>query len=271
MKGKAMLGMKKIFPRSAALVLGAGLLLGTGSAVAESVVATVNGADITEQQLTAFMRDSANSGATLSREDALQELISRTVVLQDAAALKLEERADIKQQLALLRETVLLQAALNEALKANPITEAELRAVYDERIGAVQAPTEYKARHILLETEDDAKAVIAELDGGADFATLAKERSTGPSGPAGGDLDWVTPDGLVPPFAQAMVALEKGKHSTTPVQTQFGWHVILVEDSRSMAPPAFEQVKPQIAELLKQQRIGAYISALQQQAQIEIK
>jgi peptidyl-prolyl cis-trans isomerase C len=154
-------------------------------------------------------------------------------------------------------------------LDAAPVDEAQLRALYDAEYS--DAGREFKARHILLENEEDAKAVIAELDGGADFATLASNRSTGPSKSVGGDLGWFEADQMVSEFSEATKQLADGSYSKTPVKTRFGWHVIRREESRELPPPEFETVKPQLEKQIQQQKIAEAIGTIREDTRIEVQ
>ena len=168
------------------------------------------------------------------------------------------------------RARLLAQTFVRAQIEANPVSAAELQALYEQQYASASG-IEYKARHILLQDEAAAQAVIAELDGGADFAELARARSTGPSGSAGGDLGWFEPEQMVTPFADATVQLENGRYSAAPVQTQFGWHVILREDSREAAPPAFEEVEDELTRSLHQQRVAAAITRIREATRIEVQ
>jgi len=156
---------------------------------------------------------------------------------------------------------------LRDELQRNPITDATLTAEYDKQ-RKVAGDKEYHARHILVDQEADAKDIIERLKKGEKFEELAK-KSKDPSGANGGDLDWAAPGGYVKPFADAMVKLEKGKFTETPVKTQFGWHVIRLDDVRDTQIPPFEQVKPQLQEMIQQQRVQAFIDGLKSQAKIQ--
>ena len=144
-----------------------------------------------------------------------------------------------------------------------------MKKLYDEQFGNYTG-TEYKASHILVKTEEEASALITELAEGADFAELAKEHSTGPTGPKGGDLGWFDADQMVPAFSEAVKGMEKGAYSKEPVNTQFGWHVILLQDTREAEPPTFEEVKPQLATQLQQQAVARYVAELRQNAKVEL-
>ena len=235
----------------------------------ENAVATVNGKPITQESYDSFMAETGTN-ANINREQVINELIARELIIQDALAKKIDQREDVTKRLAQLKRDLLLQSALRDVVMENPVSDEELKKEYDELIAKNKAK-EYKARHILVEEEDKAKALIVELDGGADFAELAKANSTGPSGKNGGDLGWFGAGQMVPPFEKAVQSMEKGQYSKEPVKTQFGWHIILLEDIREMTPPAFEDVKQQIQQMVQQRRIGDYIEQLKAKAKIEIK
>ncbi|MGI9464977.1 MAG: peptidylprolyl isomerase, partial [Aestuariivirgaceae bacterium] len=162
-----------------------------------------------------------------------------------------------------------LRDAYVENNVTSKITDEQVRARYDDVIGKQPAETEIRARHILSKTEDEAKAIIAELDKGGDFAELAKAKSTGPSGPRGGDLGFFGKGQMVPQFEKAAFALEPGAHSPAPVQTQFGWHVIKIEESREKPKPAFDTVKDQVRNAIAGERIQAALQELRAKVKIE--
>ncbi len=159
---------------------------------------------------------------------------------------------------------------LQKQAKKNPVSDKELRKEYDSKVAGANLK-EYKARHILLKSEADAKSVIAELDSGANFAELAKSKSTGPTAKNGGDLGWFKPNQMVPPFAQAVSEMKKGSYTKKPVKTQFGWHVIKLEDERKLTPPKFEEVKEQIRSIKTNQKIQQYVIELRKKAKVDIK
>lgn len=256
------------------VALMAAALLGLGAVQAEEkVLATVNGEPITQDTFNLYVRQRAAQGgqepANVSRKAMLEELISRELIYQDAVKKKLEKDEAVQRELALQREETLIGAAIRKRIDSMEITDEQLRKQYDEMIASSDAK-EYKARHILSETEDAAKGVIAELDKGAKFAELAKERSTGPSAKDGGDLGWFNPQQMVPEFSAAAAELEKGKYTKSPVKTQFGWHVILLEDSRKVTPPPFEQVKPQLQQMMMSQQLKAYVDELRSKAKVKV-
>jgi peptidyl-prolyl cis-trans isomerase C len=164
----------------------------------------------------------------------------------------------------------LTQADLQNFIKANPVTEVEIKAEYDSKINAEKG-TEYKASHILVKTEDEAKKLIAELDKGAEFGKLANKNSLdAKESQNGGDLGWFSASQMVAPFSEAVAALEKGKYTKTPVKTQFGYHVILKEDSRPLTPPPLEAVKEQLTPFLQRKKVQDMIETLRKQAKVEV-
>ena len=250
------------------LAIAAALYAGYTVAVADDVVATVNGVAVTNAQLKDYglQREELRAGDA-SKEQLIGELVNKELVYQAAIKEGVDKSAELAQRMEMLRRELIIATALSDWSKANPVTDEEIKAVYDEAV-AKNAQDEYKARHILLENEAEAIAVIAELDGGADFAELAKTKSTGPSGPQGGDLGWFRDGAMVAPFSAAAKKMEKGSYSKTPVKTQFGWHVILLEDTRPLAPPPLDQVRGQIADTLEQLKVQTNIGELRDQADI---
>lgn len=234
-------------------------------------VASVNGVYISKDHLESIKAEVAQNprGPQFTDEQLIDRLIQSELLVQEAEKQKLQEDADFITRLQLMRNAILSQAAVQAYIDANPPSEEELKAEYDKQFGSMDGE-EYKARHILLKSEDDAKAVIVELDKGGDFIALAKEKSTGPSGPNGGDLGWFESKRMVAPFSEAVIALENGKYTKAPVKTQFGWHVILREDSRAKTPPPFEQVKDHFMPKLRNEKITAYLDELRNNAQVEI-
>ena len=189
------------------------------------------------------------------------ELITRELLTREAKKKGLDKNAEVRNQIDLTAQTVLVRAYVNEWVKANPIPDVALRNEY-EQIKLQMGDKEYKVRHILVEKEDEAKEVIAELQKGGKFAKLA-ERSKDPGSKAnGGDLDWNAPGNFVKPFSEAMVKLPKGKFSAQPIQTQFGWHVIEVTDIRDAKVPGYDEVKPQLQQRLQGQHLDSYFKEL---------
>jgi peptidyl-prolyl cis-trans isomerase C len=236
----------------------------------EDAVASVNGTYISKKTLETLEKEIAerSQGQTFPKEQLLEELIQRELLIQQAVQKQLDKSPEVIERMATVRNSLLSQAALQDYLKANPVTDEEIKAEYDSKMANMGS--EYKARHILVKTEDEAKKLIAELEKGGDFTALAKKHSIDPMGSEGGDLGWFTADRMVPPFSEAVVALENGKFSKQPVQTQFGWHVILREESRALTPPPFDSVKEQIRPMLQRQKAQTMIENLRKNAKVEV-
>ena len=191
-----------------------------------------------------------------------EELNTRELLAREAKRKGLDKQTDVKTQMDLSSQTVLVRAYVADWLKANPVPEADLKREY-EAIRTQIGDREFKVAHILVEKEDEAKETIAELQKGAKFADLAKARSKDPgSKDRGGDLDWNAPANFVKPFSDAMVKTEKGKFTAQPVQTQFGWHVIMVEDTRAAKVPGYDEVKPQLSQRMQAQHLDRYFRDL---------
>jgi peptidyl-prolyl cis-trans isomerase C len=191
------------------------------------------------------------------------ELTDIYLLSEQPRAEELKESPRLQAQLELQSRAIMAQAVASDFLERNPASDEEMQELYDEE--AKQAPEqEFKARHILVETQGEAAAVITELDAGANFEELAREKSTGPSGPSGGDLGWFPPERMVPEFSQAVMALGDGEYTKTPVQTQFGWHVILREESRESAPPPYDSVRDMLKQQVESQKLQAYLLSLRE-------
>ena len=273
---------KKIIPL---LVVGTALLAGCDQkASTESVtaaaptiskadaVAVVNGQYISKSTLTELEKEIAERGhgQTFPKEKLIEELIQREILVQDAVQKQLDKSESIVAQLESAKKTLLTQADVQDYIKANPVTDAEIKAEYDSKISALNG-TEYKARHILVKTEAEAKKLIAELDKGGDFAKLANKNSLdAKESQNGGDLGWFTAAQMVAPFSEAVAKLEKGKYTKTPVQTQFGWHIILREDSRAQTPPPLDSVKDQLTPYLQRKKVQTMVEGLRKNAKVEI-
>src|SRR4051812_10512710 len=195
------------------------------------------------------------------RNSIREELNTRELLVREAKKKGLDKTAEVKNQMDLTSQTVLVRAYVNDWMKANPIPEADLRKEYDT-IKSQMGDKEYKVRHILLEKEDEAKDVIAALQKGDKFEKLAERSKDTGSKANGGDLDWNAPANFVKPFSDAMTNLQKGKYTTTPVQTQFGWHVIMLDDTREAKVPSFDEVKPQLSQRLQGQVVETYLKDL---------
>ncbi|MFK7791672.1 MAG: peptidylprolyl isomerase [Devosiaceae bacterium] len=236
-----------------------------------TVLATVNGHEITEDEAMMASQDFAEQMQQVPEDQRRAVIVDALIDLHLLAgageAAGLADSDAFERRMAYQRARTLRTSYLVEVL-APTVDEAALRAAYDEAVEGFEPEEERRARHILVESEEDARAVIEELDGGADFATLAGERSTGPSGPNGGDLGFFGRGRMVPVFEEAAFALEIGDYTPDPVESQFGWHVIIVEEARETEAPAFEQLAPQIQQGLLQQSFVNAIDGLREEAEI---
>jgi peptidyl-prolyl cis-trans isomerase C len=256
-----------------ALVIGATLIVGisplvsadTTQAASDKVLVTVDGNPITQATYDRHVANRPNR----DRKTIIDELVKREVLLQDAIKHGLDKQPDVIAELATLRENLLVGIALKVASENISSSDEELHKFYNDHLKELSV-TEYKARHILVSTEEEAKTIIDELNKGADFAKLAKEKSKDNSA-EGGDLGWFNSSQMVKPFSDAIVALPKGKYSDHPVNTEFGWHVILHEDTRETAAPPFDKVKDRIKMAVQRSKLQEYVQHLQSQAKVEIK
>jgi peptidyl-prolyl cis-trans isomerase C len=234
---------------------------------ADTVLATVNGTEITLGHLIVMTRMLPPQFQELP-DNVLFDGLLEQLVQQEALASLAAQDMGRQEELGLENERrAFLAATLLDRIGNAEITEAELQAEYDALYGSVEPQMEYNASHILVETEAEAQALIEELAAGADFAELARERSTGPSGPNGGQLGWFGAGMMVPSFEAATFALEVGEVSA-PVETQFGWHVIVLNDTREQEPPGLEQVRAELEEGLRQARVEAAMTDVMQEADI---
>lgn len=235
-------------------------------------LAIVNGKPVPKARMDALVSQLQRAGRPVPAEmqdQIKQEVIAREVFMQEAQKRGLDATDDYKAQLELARQTILIRELFADYQKNNPVSDAEVQAEYDKFVAA-NGGKEYHARHILVENEADAKQVIADIKKGKKFEDIAKAKSKDPgSAPNGGDLDWATAASYVPEFSQAMVKLGKGQMTQEPVKTQFGWHVIRVEDIREAQLPKLEEVKPQIAQQLQQQKLAKFQEDLRAKAKVE--
>lgn len=238
---------------------------------AEKSAALVNGVSIAQSRVDMAVKAELAQGQVDSpelRKNIRENLIKRELMLQESTKLGLDKTPEALQEIDLARQSVLINAYLVDFVKKNPISDEVLKQEYEAR-KAKLGGKEYNARHILVETEDEAKAIIVQLGKKVKFEKLvAKSKDTGTAA-QGGSLGWAAPSNFVAPFATALQGLKKGEYTKTPVQTQFGWHVIQVEDERAMKVPAFEEVKPQLQQRLQQQAIQKQIIDLEAKAKIE--
>lgn len=235
-------------------------------------VAIVNGKAVPKARMDVLAQQLAKSGRPVTPEMETQlkdEVITREVFVQEAQKMGLEATDDFKNQMELARQTILIRELFTEWQKKNAITDAEVQAEYDKFV-ASNGGKEFKARHILVEKEADAKDIIARLKKGAKFEDIAKKQSKDPGSAAnGGDLDWANPRSYVPEFTEALVKLNKGQVTDTPVKSQFGWHVIRLDDTRQSQLPKVEEVRPQIAQQLQQMKLAKFQEELRAKAKVE--
>ena len=251
----------------AAAVLGAVAL-----PVAAQNLAIVNGKPVPKERAELLKQQVERSGRPITPEVESQikeEVIAREIFLQEAKKRGLEASKDFKSQMELARQTILIRELFADYQKKNPVSDAEIQAEYDKFVAA-NSGKEYKASHILVEKEDEAKAIIASIKQGAKFEDIAKKQSKDPgSGARGGDLDWANPNSYVSEFTEAMLKLKKGEMTAEPVKSQFGWHIIRLDDERQAQLPKLEEVKPQIAQQLQQQKLGQFQEDLRTKARVE--
>jgi len=241
------------------------------SAMAQNL-AVVNGKPVPSSRVEALKQQVERSGRPVTPEILAQikeELIAREIFVQEARKRGLDASDDYKTQLELARQSLLIRELFANFQKKNPVTDAEIKAEYDKFVAA-NGGKEYRARHILVEKEDEAKALIADLKKGGKFEDLAKKASKDPgSGANGGDLDWASAASYVPEFSNAMVKLEKGQMTDVPVKSQFGFHIIRVDDVREAQLPKLDEVKPQITQQLTQSKLGKFQEDLRAKAKVK--
>jgi peptidyl-prolyl cis-trans isomerase C len=248
------------------------ILLATAAlpAVAQNL-AVVNGKPVPSSRADTMIKQLASQGQPDSpqlRGMVKEELINREILMQEANKLGISNSADVKNQVESARQSIVIRALAADYQKKHPVTDAEVKAEYD-KFKAQAGDKEYRARHILVDKEEDAKAIISKLKGGAKFEELAKQSKDPGSAANGGDLDWASPASYVKPFSDALVALQKGQITETPVKSQFGYHVIKLEDVRAAKIPSLEEIQPQIAESLQQKKLQAYQEDLRKKAKIQ--
>ncbi|MEX1167623.1 MAG: peptidylprolyl isomerase [Hydrogenophaga sp.] len=249
----------------------AALLVAAPWAAAQNV-AIVNGKAVPTARVEALAKQVEASGRPIdeaTRAQLKEEVIMREVFMQEAEKRGVARGADYKTQMELARQTLMIRALFASEEKANPVTDADVKAEYD-KFASANAGKEYRARHILVDKEADAKAIIGEIKGGGKFDEIAKKQSKDPgSGANGGDLDWANAASYVNEFSEAMVKLGKGEMTQDPVKSQFGWHVIRVDDVRQAQLPKLEEIKDQISQQLKQQRMSTFQNTLRAKAKVQ--
>jgi peptidyl-prolyl cis-trans isomerase C len=234
-------------------------------------IAIVNGKAVPTARAEALAQQVARSGRPMTPEVEAQikeEVIAREIFMQEAQKRGLDATPEYKAQIELARQTILIRELFAEFQKTSAVTDADVQAEYDKFVAA-NGGKEYRARHILVETKEQAEAILASLKKGGKFEDIAKKQSKDPgSGANGGDLDWAAPGNYVKEFSEAMVALKKGEVSA-PVQSQFGFHIIRLDDVREAQLPKLEDVKPQIVQQMTQQRMAAFQQELRAKAKVE--
>ncbi len=253
-------------------LVAAGLVLTAPAAIAagDKVLARVDGVEITQSALE-FANDELKGQLDKIPQDqrralVIKYLVDRALLVEAAKKAGTDKTAGFAKRLAYYKDRAYRDVYFENATR---VGDAQARAFYNEQIKLRKPQTEMRARHILVKTEDEAKAIIKQIEGGADFAELAKKKSTGPSGASGGDLGYFGEGQMVPAFSAAVTAMKKGEISK-PVKTRFGWHVIKLEDKREKSPPAYEEVAAEIKKLLRRKKAGELIVSLREKAKIEI-
>lgn len=265
--------MKRTIIQASLVVLAATLSIAPAHAKKDAAspagesVATVNGKAVAKSRADALIANAKAQGRPDSedlRKQVREELITRELLAQEAQKKGFDKHADVQ----LSQQQALISAYLNDYARSHPPSADAVKVQYDA-FRAAAGDKEFKARHILVEKEDEAKDIIARLKKGEKFEDLAKLSKDPGSKDKGGDLDWATPNNYVKPFADALVKLEKGKYTETPVQSPFGWHVIRLDDTRQYTPPSLDDVKPQIVQNLQGQIVRQHVQELRQKAKVE--
>lgn len=244
------------------------------AALGPTSVAVVNGQPVPESVLRVYAL--ATEGKSLEdlapedRERLLEDLIGVELLSQQAEKDGLTSSRTVTAQIELQRLQLVARAQATSYLQKNPATEAEIQQVYDEALPRLSGE-QYKTRHILVETEAEAASVIAQLRGGQDFVALAQQRADGPTGPNGGALDWLSTDSMPPAFAEAVRAMTVGSYSTEPVQTEYGFHVILLEQTRKQEPPALADLRNELVGAVERKRIEEYLKSLRAAATVNVE
>jgi len=250
-------------------ILGA-LAINTAYAEDKSA-ALVNGVSIPQSRIDVRVKVAAQQGQPDTpelRKAIREDMINLEVLAQEAAKLGLDKNSEVMQQLVLARQSVLANAFVQDYVQKHPISDDVLKKEY-EQLKTNVGTKEYKARHILVETEAEAKAIIAQLGKKAKFEILAAKSKDAGSAENGGELDWAVPSNFVPPFANAMIGLKKGEYTKEPVESQYGWHVIKLDDVRELKVPSFDELKSQLQQRMQQQMVQNSISEMRDKAKIE--
>ncbi len=260
--------MKIVSARIAVMLAAA---LGTPLALAAASVATVNGQPIPQARADALMAEQKAQGRPESPQlkDAVkEELVRREVMVQAAKSKGLDKKPEVQAQMDLARQAILIRAYIQDYVATNPVAEGEIRKAYDE-IKNRAGDKEYKVRHILVDSEDEAKAIITKLQTGEKFEALAAQSKDSGSKDKGGELGWANPGMFVKPFSEAMVKLKKGKFTGVPVKSDFGYHVIQLDDVRELKAPSYDEVKGQLSQRLQEQQVQKHMLDLRGRAKVE--
>lgn len=266
--------MKKLSPAGRASLLALSVALLSPLAVQAQNVAIVNGKPVPKARVDMLLKQATRGGqpATPELEQQVKdEVVLREMFMQEAEKQGLARSPDYKAQMELARQSIMIRELFNSYTEKNKVSDAEIKAEYD-KAKAQQGGTEYHARHILVEKEDQARALIKEIKAGAKFDEVAKKNSTDQGSAAnGGDLDWANPSGYVAEFGQALAALKKGEMTENPVKTQYGYHIIKLEDTREAQFPSLDEVKPRIQQALAQQKLAKYRDDIKARAKTDYK
>jgi peptidyl-prolyl cis-trans isomerase C len=253
-------------------LLGAAVVMSVSTWASAQNLAIVNGKPVPSSRATALVQQLERSGRAVDASMMGQikdEVIMREIFMQEALQRGVAQSAQYKDQMELARQSILIRELFNDYQAKNPVSDAQVKAEYDKYVAA-NAGQEYRARHILVADEAKAKALIASIKAGAKFEAVAQKESMDKgSGANGGDLDWAAAGTFVAEFSDAMVKLQKGQMTDSPVQSQFGWHVIRVDDVRATQLPAFEEVKAELAQQMQQQRLTEYQNQLRSKAKVQ--
>ena len=266
--------MKSKFNAPRALVLALGVAALLPLAVQAQNVAIVNGKPVPKSRVDTLLQQAARSGQQLppgADQQARDQVVLREIFAQEAVNKGIAKSPEFAAQMELARQSILIRELFEDYRKKHPATDAEAKAEYEE-LKKQNSGTEFRASHILVEKEEEAKALIAQIKGGAKFEDLAKKNSKDPgSGERGGDLDFAKPDAYVPEFGKAMAELKKGQMTETPVKTQFGYHIIRLDDTREAQFPGFEEVKGQLKQRMEANKLQKYQDDLRKAAKTDYK
>ncbi len=261
--------MHKLSKLATALLVGS--LLSASVLAAGNAFVTVNGVAVSKEMANIFISEQKAQGAPDSAElknAVREELIRRELLLQEAKKLGLDKNPEVAAQAEAARQTFYIRAYVQDYVKKNPISDAQLKQQY-EAIKVQLGTTEYKARHILVANEEDARIIVANLKKGVKFEELAKQSIDPGSKDNGGDLGWASAGNFVKPFSDALTSLSKGKYTETPVKTEFGYHVVMLEDTRPLNVPAFDEIKPRLLQQAQSQQISKMVEALRAKAKVQ--